>query len=303
MSCYRKLFIEGKSQLISKPLLLRLHRMVGQNLGEHFAAIPGRFRETEVTVAKYRCPDHRDIPELIQEYCRFMKYEFKYEQGNQAFSEIFLQAIVAHVYLEWIHPFGDGNGRTGRLLEFYILSRGGNPDITLHILSNHYNNPRPEYYRQLDKASKTGDLTDFIAYALLGFRDGLKITLEKIQMSQLHTTWQKFVYDTFKDVPMGHRETFVRRRTLGLEIPVDQKFKITEIQDLNIPLAKLYSGVSERTLARDIDELVNLRIIVRQGKEIFANIMALNRMFARRKGLLAGKLPFLNLPSSEQKEE
>ena len=178
------------------------------------------------------------------------------------------------------------------MLEFYILSRGGNPDITLHILSNHYNNTRPEYYRQLDKASKTGDLTEFISYALVGFRDGLQATLEKIQMSQLHTTWQKFVYDTFNTVSIGHKETFVRRRTLGLEIPVDQKFKILEIPDLNIPLAKLYAGSSERTLARDVEELIRLKIVIRQGKELFANIMALNRMFARRKGLLGGKSPF-----------
>jgi len=50
------------------------------------------------------------------------------------------QAIVTHVYLKWIHPFGDGNGRTGRLLEFYILLRAGLPNIVSHVLSNFYRN-------------------------------------------------------------------------------------------------------------------------------------------------------------------
>ena len=277
---------EGKSQLISPEFLLRLHRMVGQNLGEHFDAIPGRFRENEVTVGSYRCPDHRDIVFLIEKYCHFMR-DFKYTQGKQEFSDVFIQAIVAHVYLEWIHPFGDGNGRTGRLLEFYILSRGENPDITLHILSNHYNNTRPEYYRQLDKASKTGDLTEFIQYALLGFRDGLKMTMEKIQLNQLQTFWQKYVYDTFNNIPLGgHRDTFTRRRTLALEIPIDRKFKLSEIPDLNIPLARTFSGISERTLVRDIEELEGLKIIIWEGRDLFANIAALNKMFAKTNGLL-----------------
>ncbi len=144
---------ENDEQLITKELILRFHKMVGKNLGEHFAAIPGQFRYSDVVVGSYRCPDYRDVPALIDEYCTFLKSTFKYESGDQRFTDIFIEAIVAHVYLELIHPFGDGNGRTGRLIEFYILSRGGNPDITLHILSNHYNLTRPEYYRQIEKAN------------------------------------------------------------------------------------------------------------------------------------------------------
>ncbi|NOY75701.1 MAG: hypothetical protein GXP32_07900 [Kiritimatiellaeota bacterium] len=32
---------------------------------------------------------------------------------------------LAHVYIAWIHPFGDGNGKTARLMEFYLLLRSG----------------------------------------------------------------------------------------------------------------------------------------------------------------------------------
>ena len=211
---------EHKEQLITKDLLLRFHKMVGKELGEHFAAIPGRFRENDAIVGTYRCPDYRDVPELVETYCRFLRDVFRYEDGKQRFSELFIEAIVAHVYLEWIHPFGDGNGRTGRLLEFYILSRGGNPDITLHILSNYYNLTRPEYYRQLEKAFQTRDLTEFIAYALLGFRDGLQLILEKIQSSQLAITWQKYVYDKFDTIDAGQKDVVKRKRTFALEMPV-----------------------------------------------------------------------------------
>lgn len=39
-------------------------------------------------------------------------------------------AILAHLYLAWIHPFGDGNGRIARFLEFEIMLRAGIPVAT-----------------------------------------------------------------------------------------------------------------------------------------------------------------------------
>jgi Fic family protein len=261
--------------------------MVGQNLSDHFNAIPGKFRNSDVIVGTYRCPDYRDVPQLVERYCTWLREHFRYEQGNQLFSDVIIQAIVAHVYLEWIHPFGDGNGRTGRLIEFYILSRGGNPDIALHILSNHYNLTRPEYYRQLEKASKTQDLTDFIQYALVGFRDGLLATLEKIQASQLQSTWQKHVYDVFENVQVKQREVFKRRRRLALEMPIDKRFTVKEIPLLNIRFANLYAGISPKTLERDLYELLRLKLIHLESGKYFANISVLNRMIAKRKGLLS----------------
>ena len=290
LNAFYELLIEtvynNKEQLISPELLLRFNKLVGQNLGEHFNAIPGQFRNNDFVVGTYRCPDNRDVVTLIDQYCHCLRSKFIYEDGNQLLSDIIIQSIVAHVYLEWIHPFGDGNGRTGRLVEFYILSSGGNPDITLHILSNHYNNTRTEYYRQLEKASKTKNLTNFIEYALTGFKDGLEQTLEKIQASQLLNSWQKYVYDKFNDVEMGQKEVFKRRRTLSLEIPIDKKFSFKDIPELSIKLARLYSGKSEKTLERDLDELIKNEIIISQVNKYFANISVLSKMIAKRKGLL-----------------
>ena len=279
---------ENKEQLVSKELLLRFHKMVGKNLGDHFKAIPGKFRENDVTVGNYRCPDHRDVIPLIDKYCQWLRTEFNYESGQQEFQHIIIQAIVAHIYLEWIHPFGDGNGRTGRLIEFYILSRGGSPDIALHILSNHYNATRVEYYRQIENATASKDLSAFIEYALLGFRDGLQTTLDKIQSSQLIIAWQKFVYDKFHVISMKHKEVFKRKRTLALEIPIDRKFSAVEIPRLNINLAALYSSIGIKTIDRDLEELVDNKIIIKEGSYYFANISALNKMIAKRRGLVPG---------------
>lgn len=273
--------------LITPELLLRFHKIIGNELGDNFGAIPGRFRTNDVIVGTYRCPDYRDIEVLVNKYCEFLKETFKFENGNQEFSVVFIEAIVAHVYLEWIHPFGDGNGRLGRLIEFYILSRGGNPDITLHILSNHYNSTRTQYYRELEKAFQTKSLSSFIEYALLGFRDGLQQTLEKIQESQKQITWQKFVYDKFENVDIGQRDVFKRKRRFALEMPLGKKFTIEEVTNLNIVLAQLYSNISKKTLKRDIDELVELNILKKDSNNKYcANEFEIKIMTAKRKGFL-----------------
>ncbi len=86
---------------------------------------------------------------------------------------------MAHLYIAWIHPFGDGNGRTARFLEVKILLRAGIPTVAAHLLSNHYNATRSAYYRQLQRASASGGyVAPFIQYALQGFIDeGVPLTI------------------------------------------------------------------------------------------------------------------------------
>lgn len=294
LSAYNELLDEllyrDGDHLISKDLLLRFHKLVGQNLGEHFAAVPGQLRNSDVVVGKYRCPDYRDVPVLLENLCRWLRQEFKYGQKEQSFTEVVLQAIVAHVYIEWIHPFGDGNGRTGRLVEFYILLRGGNPDIASHILSNYYNLTRPEYYRQIEKATASRDLSEFIEYALLGFRDGLVQTLELIQIGQLHNTWQKLIYDTFDGIRDSRRtETFKRQRTLALELPFDTEFTSSKVPTMTIRLAQAFSNVAEKTVQRDIEKLVELRLVKKSENGYVANVDSLRSMIARRRMPNSGK--------------
>lgn len=290
LSAFNDLFNEvvndGVDHFISQDLLLRFHKMVGKDLGEYFSAIPGQLRNSDVVVGSYRCPDYRDVPVLLSNLCQWLKEEFRFRKGEQHFSEVVIQAIVTHIYIEWIHPFADGNGRTGRLVEFYILLRGGNPDIASHILSNYYNMTRTAYYKQIEKATATRDLSGFIEYALLGFRDGLVQTLDIIQKSQFQNTWQKYIYDVFDSIRNSSREdVFRRQRTLALEIPFDREFAISQVSSLSIPLAKQYSiaKISEKTIHRDVEKLVELNLVRRTATGFVANTDSLRSMIAKRR--------------------
>lgn len=273
--------VENRDALITPELLKELHRMIGKGLGEHFDAIPGRFRTDNRVVGSYRAPDHRYVERLMTDFCDWLLKEFHYTKGQQ-FPDVIIQSIVAHVFLEWIHPFGDGNGRTGRLLEFYILLRGGNPDIASHILSNHYNETRSAYYRQLNMARQNESLTQFIEYALLGLRDGLVQTLEVVQESQFKIAWDRFVYDAFEKTRMKNRNVFKRRRKLMLAFPLNRVVLQSELSRLDVDIARSYGALSERTIIRDIAEVSKMNLLVRKDGGFMANSKSL---------MLTGHLP------------
>jgi Fic family protein len=191
---------------------------------------------------------------------------------------------MAHLYFVWIHPFGDGNGRTARLIEFQILLSVGVPAVAAHLLSNHYNLTRSEYYRNLEHTSKNGgDPSDFILYALQGFVDGLREEIEFIQGQQIAVHWINHIYNTFRG---KHSSTDERRKDLMLQLAdIDQvDFTLNEIWDGTPKIARMYASFSERTLTRDLDELVEMELLTKAGSRYSRNLGLLKvRMVPVRK--------------------
>lgn len=279
--------VEGKVRQINPNLIKEFHNIISKKLGKHLDAIPGRFRDDSRVVGAYLAPDHKDVPKLIEQLCSWLMKEFHYNKG-QDFPTSVIQAIITHVYLEWIHPFGDGNGRTGRLLEFYILLRAGLPSIVSHILSNFYNETRSEYYRQLDKARKKKDLSEFIKYAIEGFRDGLKDNLNVIQENQFSVFWHIYVYQIFSDVNYTKKDAFKRKRDLILQFPLNKEITIGEIQLLTPKIAKKYATVNRATFLRDLKELQELNLLVKTGSKYKANAALLKPMMPAKKSSKGG---------------
>ncbi|MDE2904536.1 MAG: Fic family protein [Acidobacteriota bacterium] len=275
----------GAAPPVSPALVRDFHRQIGRELGEHLDAVPGQLRTDERVVGPYRCPRAEDVPALLDLLCDWLREEFAPGDGPGAFRNAVVQAIVAHVYIEWIHPFGDGNGRTGRLLEFYLLLRAGNPDVASHILSNFYNLTRPEYYRQLDQGRRSRDLTTFIAYAVQGYRDGLLETLGRIQELQLETAWRVLVHDTFAKRPYRKKSVFKRQRELMLQVPLHAAISLDELPTRTIHLARAYAALTEKTLVRDVQVLTGMDLIVRDLDTggYRANLDLLKRRMPRRR--------------------
>jgi Fic family protein len=115
---------------ITPDLIKRYNKTVLSNLETEEHVVPGEISKVQVGVPNYiGCPPEL-CERLLQQYCEWLNGEtFTSHDGNPA-DEILvglIKAIFAHLYLVWIHPFGDGNGRTARLLEVQILLEAGVP--------------------------------------------------------------------------------------------------------------------------------------------------------------------------------
>lgn len=256
---------EGTPKL-TLDLIKHFNRQVLSNLTLDAEIIPGEIRKYSVGVFGYRGAPREDCEYLLNSLCDWLNSDnfslsgSAYKRDTRIILAI-IKAVIAHLYIAWIHPFGDGNGRTARLVEFLILISSGVPDISAHLLSNHYNITRVEYYRQLDESSKTGgNIVPFLRYALDGLLDGLEEQLKYIEFHQFHVAWQNFVHESFQATKAT--KTNKRRRDLVLALSAsDKPVPLSEIRSLNAKIAAEYGSRHIRTIMRDLNAIQKMDLI------------------------------------------
>lgn len=250
--------------------LFAYNRHVLEGLPPGEAVVPGQIRQHEVVVGNvYRGAPPEDCTYLLDRLCDWLSGpDFEPLVGQETVYAI-IRAIVAHLYLAWIHPFGDGNGRTARLVEFHILLAAGVPSPAAHLFSNHYNQTRADYYRQLDRASKSGgDILPFLLYAVRGFVDGLKAQLASVWEQQWDLAWRSHVDEMFGDASSG---TATRQRHLALDLGARGDWvPVGEVAELTPRLAKAYAKKTPKTVQRDLGALEALGLIVRETRRVRA---------------------------------
>ena len=196
-----------------------------------------------------------------------------------------LRGILAHLWLAWIHPFGDGNGRVARLAELFFLLRAGLPIPACHLPSNHYYRTRDKYYRQLDRSSRAcggrGDPWGFVIYALDGLVDGLEEQAALVERGQRRLAWPGFVRERVGGRPTEARD---RRTTLalvlgGAESPLSRSALRNHPQ-----LARAYARRTGKTLTRDLNWLRDRGLAERSGNAFRARVERLRALRPNRVG-------------------
>ena len=145
--------------------LLYAHKLMTEGLVKE----AGRFRSGNVGVYAGDCLIHagtpaRYVPELVSQLMTWLK-ESKYHP--------LVKSCIFHYEFEFIHPFTDGNGRTGRLWQSLILRKWNDLFAWLPVETLVHEN-QEEYYRVLQKADNAGDSTEFVEFMLGMIRNALK---------------------------------------------------------------------------------------------------------------------------------
>lgn len=268
----------GKVIPMTPDRIKEFNRAVLKGLELEPGVIPGEIPSRQYGVADYVAAPREDCDYLLSRLCDWLQeIESGQALGDKTATAI-LCAILSHLYLVWIHPFADGNGRTARLMEHQILAAAGVPSPATHLLSNHYNETRTDYYRCLRLSSRVENgVMEFLVYSLQGFVDGLASQTAHIQEQQLTIFWENYIHTQFH----GSSRADIRRRNLALELsrredPVPRN----EVRMLSPVIAADYARVTERTLSRDLADLEETGLVERTRTGIRA-----------RKEILLGFLP------------
>lgn len=161
---------KAKEQELALNVILSLHKMLISNIRDDIA---GRFREGNeyVRVGTYIAPAPQEVVKRIEE----MSAEY-----NAASHENIIKRIARlHLTFEHTHPFVDGNGRIGRVINNYLLIREGFVPINIKFID------RKKYYeafKEFDAKGATVIMEEIVGKALtssyhkrLAYLEGKKI--------------------------------------------------------------------------------------------------------------------------------
>lgn len=232
---------------LSNRLIRELHQKLMKNVRGNIAT-PGEFRKSQnwigppgstLSNAKYIPPHPSALQNCLSDWENFL---------HNKELPVLIQAGLSHYQFEAIHPFLDGNGRVGRLLNIlFLIERNILPSPILY-LSAYFENNREEYYVRLQAVTDHADWLGWLSYFLKGIKVQSLETLTKArQINSLIDGWRKKLAGSSTTVPFQI-----------LEMITQNPFVLTKQVS-----AKL--GIAFTTAQRGIDKLEKLKILQKEG--------------------------------------
>ncbi|WP_054176690.1 Fic family protein [Citrobacter sp. CtB7.12] len=159
---------------ITEYFIRELHSLAVAGLQQEGDRTPGAYRQHNVSIAQsdHLPPDHIRVPDYMAELTAFINHADKPKYD-------LMKIALVHHRFGWIHPFGNGNGRTVRLLTYALLIKYGfNVQAGGRVLNPTavFCNDRERYYAMLslaDKGTEQG-LEEWCLYVLAGISSELK---------------------------------------------------------------------------------------------------------------------------------
>jgi Fic family protein len=162
--------------LITNRTLMEVFRLL-KGREDGFRVTPGTALKNDQTGEIVYVPpqDAREIEAHMVALERFVN-----EDERSALDPLIKMALIHHQF-ESIHPFPDGNGRIGRILNVLYLTRAGLLEIPILYLSRHITRTKADYYRLLQAVRTDGAWEDWVLYMLEAVAETAKTTLALVE--------------------------------------------------------------------------------------------------------------------------
>lgn len=178
------------------------------------------------------------------------------DTGNP--SEPLLKMAIAHFQFEAIHPFRDGNGRAGRIMNIHLLTQSGLLNVPILYLSRYIIEHKTDYYEGLAGVSQQGDWENWILYMLRAVESTAKLTYQKVN---------DIIVAKEEILEVIRNRSSIRRPEQLVEVLFSQPYcKVNHLTD-----AGLYAENTARNYLNDLAELQVLEKRQIKGKHYYIN--------------------------------
>ena len=230
---------------ITEGLIREIHRKLVEGVRGGSAA-PGVYRRIQNYVANaatgeviYTPPSAIEVPIMMSEMVKWLN-------SGPEIHPVLISGI-AQFQLVHIHPFLDGNGRTSRLLSTLCLYKAGYDFKRLFAISEYYDRDRPTFYKSIQSVRENDmDMTRWLDYF---------VTSLQIQMVEIKELGEQVIR---RDV-LVQKHSLNERQEKALDLLMKKgAVHISEVE-------KICSGVTRRTLQRDLNNLIELNLVRLKG--------------------------------------
>ena len=228
-----------------------------------FRKVPGTVLKNQSTGAVVHTPpqDAIHIEKLMGEWVDFIHSDDEFDP--------LLKMAIAHHQFETIHPFYDGNGRTGRILNSLMMQRDGLLNVPVFYLSRYITSTKTQYYELLQSTRTSNDWNPWCLYIALGvariakseiqlikkMRDLMQVTKQRLKQDLPKIYSQELLNNLFRypysKIEFLERDVGVSRITAAryLDLLAQNNFVFKKKSGrtnfyINQPLSDLLSNIS-----------------------------------------------------------
>ena len=289
---YRWLRSQPTDRPVSPEFVLDVHRRMVTGCDDDHCE-PGALRPTDwnVTFGTPRCrgaEGGNQCQVAFGSLCAAITGEF--QQHDRI-----IQALAVHYHIGAMHPFGDGNGRTSRALEAFMLRQAGVSSLVMVSLSNYYYEHKDDYLAAMSESRRKGhDLTPFLRFALPAVSVRCNAVAASITEHNKRTLFRQFAQSLFGKLQSPRRRVLAKRQLQVLESLLDSP--TLDISDLFRRTASEYINLKypRRAWARDVSNLLDMDAI-RMDQD---GTITLNLDWPQRQSESAMLERYENLPSA-----
>lgn len=242
-----------------------------QLLGWHASLFPGRFHRFAVgayrshdepmqivtpqpgknDIVHYKAPPSKDVAAHVQQLVAW----FNASQGH---IDGIARAAVAHLWLEAIHPFEDGNGRIGRALSDLALAQEAQSSQHLFSLSHQLLAHRSDYYAQLQAATSKGNLnvTPWVRWFVQRVQGACEHSVQQMQGAVSKTRFWQQVRTVHPAVSPG------QQKVLAKMLDLEGGFSGGMSTEKYVAI----TGLSRATAYRELTVLTGLGLLLKSGQ-------------------------------------